>query len=103
MHVVTLTIELGQTSKLQVLRSEPAERQKYSKTRSTHFLLQSLASVGKYEPFKIAVVILVTKIGVYNVSGVSDRLLGYYPNYKHFSNEGFVLEYFLYSSQFLVK
>ena len=42
------------------------------------------------ESFKMVVVILVTKIGVYNVSGVSDRLLGNYPNYKHFSNEGFV-------------
>ena len=43
--------------------------------------------------FEMIVVIFVTKNGVYNVSGVSDRLLGYYLNYKHFSNEGFVLEY----------
>ena len=72
MHVVTLKLDLGQKSKGLVLRSGPIERQKYSKTRSTHFLLQILDLIGRYETFRMIVMIFATK------SGISDRLLGYY-------------------------
>ena len=53
---------------------------KYSKTPSTHVLLQILASIGRYEPSRMIVMIVVTKNDVYNVPGISDRLLGYYPH-----------------------
>ena len=56
MNIVTL--KLGQTSKEHVL----TERHKY-KTEA-HFVLQILASVARYEPFRMIPVIFVTKSGV---------------------------------------
>ena len=82
MPVVTLNLGLGQTSKEHVLRCRPTERQEYSKTQSTHVLLQILASIGRHEPFRMIVIIFVTKNDVYNVQRISDRLLGYYPNWS---------------------
>ena len=77
-HVDTLKLDLGQTSKEHIVRSRPTERRKYSKTWSTHFLLQILVSVGRYDPFRLIMMIFVIKKGVYNVPGISDRFLGYY-------------------------
>ena len=77
MHVVTLKLDLGQKSKGLVLRSGPIERQKYSKTRSTQILLKILAAIGRYEPFRVVVIIFVSKTGIYNVPGISNRLRGY--------------------------
>ena len=56
MHVVTL--KLGQMSKEHVL----TERHKH-KTQA-HFVLQMLASVARYEPFRMILVKFVTKSGV---------------------------------------
>ena len=53
-------------------------RQKYPRSK-THLLLQILASISTYDPLRMIVMTVVTKIGGYNVQGISDRLLGYHP------------------------
>ena len=54
------------------------QRQKYVK--KTHLLLQILAVIGRYGSHLMIVMIFVTLNNFLNGLGISDRLLGFYPN-----------------------